>query len=264
MSKRMTDTEKWKKRFIRSLPTKYKILWFFITDDCDHAGIWHVDIDAAQLYTGEKLKIEDAIQYLGKKIHIFDNGQKWYIPSFIDFQYGELKETNNVHLSVISRLKKYNLLEISTSDLDEIEGLASPLQGAKDKEQDKDKDKAKDKDKEKAIPEKLRYGEHVQLTQDEYTKLVTYFGTEQQAKQSIENLDDYLVLKPKYRNEHKDHHYTIIQTWDRKDKREGRGRYASTPGLTIFGKTGNRHGNGNAGNDAVGIKGPPGKYDHLG
>ena len=39
MAKRFTDTDKWKKGFIRNLPTKYKLLWLYILDDCNHAGV---------------------------------------------------------------------------------------------------------------------------------------------------------------------------------------------------------------------------------
>ena len=38
MAKRMTDTDKWKKGFIRSLPSKYKLFWLYILDDCDPFG----------------------------------------------------------------------------------------------------------------------------------------------------------------------------------------------------------------------------------
>ena len=43
MAKRFTDTDKWKKGFIRNLPTKYKLLWLYILDDCNHAGVWETD-----------------------------------------------------------------------------------------------------------------------------------------------------------------------------------------------------------------------------
>ena len=43
MAKRFTDTDKWKKGFMKSLSTKYKLLWLYIVDDCNHAGIKGVD-----------------------------------------------------------------------------------------------------------------------------------------------------------------------------------------------------------------------------
>lgn len=143
MAKRFTDTERWKKPFIRSLQAPYKLLWFYICDDCDHAGIWQVDLDVAQIRIGEQFNVKDALAAFGDKVISFDNGTKWFIPSFIEFQYGELKDNNRVHDSVIKILKKYNLIDNKNKT------LSSPLQGDKDK--DKDKDKYKDKDKESAI-----------------------------------------------------------------------------------------------------------------
>jgi hypothetical protein len=132
MAKRFTDTEKWKKPLIRNMKAAYKLLWLYILDECDHAGIWHVDIEVAQIKIGEKLDKDEAIKAFGKKIHVFDDGEKWFIPAFIDFQYGELNEKNRAHQSVLKKLSKYGLV---------IKPLTSPLQGAKDMDMDKDMDK---------------------------------------------------------------------------------------------------------------------------
>jgi hypothetical protein len=133
MAKRFSDTDKWKKPFIRSLQAPYKLLWLYILDDCDHAGVWQVDMEIANIKIGENLNTETALKQFGDKITVFDSGEKWFIKDFIDFQYGELNPKNRVHESVLSILKKYNLIL-------EIKHLTSPLQGAKDKDKDKDKD----------------------------------------------------------------------------------------------------------------------------
>jgi hypothetical protein len=133
MAKRFSDTDKWKKPFIRSLQAPYKLLWLYILDDCDHAGVWQVDMEIANIKIGENLNTETALKQFGDKITVFDSGEKWFIKDFIDFQYGELNPKNRVHESVLSILKKYNLIL-------ENKHLTSPLQGAKDKDKDKDKD----------------------------------------------------------------------------------------------------------------------------
>jgi len=139
----MTDTNKWRKPFIRGLNAAYKLLWFYILDDCDHAGIWIVDFEVAGIRIGEDVNEAEALELFESKIQVFDNGERWFIPDFIDFQYGELNPENRAHNSVIKQLSKYSL-NINKP-------LISPLQGAskgaKDKDKDKDKDKVKDKDK---------------------------------------------------------------------------------------------------------------------
>jgi len=146
MAKRFTDTNKYKKPFIRSLQGPYKVLWDYLYHECDHAGIWIVDFEIAQIYIGSDLPVNylDALKFFNsdeKRIIEIDDCKKWFIPSFIDFQYGELNPQNRAHNSVISILKRYNLYE-------ENKGLIRPLNGAKDKDKDKDKDKEMDKRKE--------------------------------------------------------------------------------------------------------------------
>lgn len=109
MAKRMTDTDKWKKRFVRELTPQHKLLWFYILDDCNHAGIWEVDIDVASIRVGFDLSQDDLPSLFGDKVISFDNGDKWFIPDFIEYQYGELNQNSNVHKSVINLLNKYNL-----------------------------------------------------------------------------------------------------------------------------------------------------------
>lgn len=130
MAKRFTDTDKWKKTFIKSLPTEYKLFWLYLLDDCNHAGIWHVELEVAQARLGIQLSIEKIRGFFKERIVEFDGGTKWFIPDFITFQYGSLKAGNNTHNSVIYELEKYKL-----------EGLPRGLRAPMDKDKDKDKDK---------------------------------------------------------------------------------------------------------------------------
>jgi len=138
MAKRMTDTDKWKKRFLRELKPQHKLLWFYILDDCNHAGIWDVDIEVASIRIGENLIYDMLPQEFLNKIEIFDNGDKWFIPDFIDFQYGELNPNSNVHKSVIALLEKYNLQGY-------LKGSQTLPEGVQDKDKDKDIVKVKAK-----------------------------------------------------------------------------------------------------------------------
>lgn len=150
MAKRFTDTNKYRKPFIRGLQGAYKLLWDYLYHDCDHAGIWIVDFEIAQLYIGSDMPVNksDALKYFNsdeKRIIEIDGGKKWFLPSFIEFQYGVLSENNRAHSSVISILKKYGLYKNKP--------LTSPLQGAKDK--DKEMDIVKDMVKELNLDEKF-------------------------------------------------------------------------------------------------------------
>lgn len=152
MAKRFTDTNKYKKPFIRGLQGAYKLFWDYLYHDCDHAGIWIVDIQIAQMYLGSDMKItkeKALLNFNSDEVRIveIDNGKKWFIPSFITFQYGQLSESNRAHSSIIIILKKLNLLNSDlTINLDK--PLASPLQGDKEmvKEKETDMDMVKVKE----------------------------------------------------------------------------------------------------------------------
>lgn len=145
MAKRFTDTNKYKKPFIRGLQGAYKLLWDFLYHDCDHAGIWIVDFETAQIYIGKDMPVtkEKAVEFFNqdeKRIIELEGGKKWFIPSFIEFQYGQLSANNRAHINIISVLKKNNLLD---NELSLIKGLISPLQGAKEQYKEMEQEQVK-------------------------------------------------------------------------------------------------------------------------
>lgn len=152
MAKRFIDTDIFKKQFVRSLQAPYKLLWIYILQDCNHAGIWDVDMEVAQIRISEKINQKSALFYFAGKVFEISGGSKWFIPEFISFQYGELNPENRAHNSVISILKKEALLNENLTIKELYKPLISPLQGAKD--MDKDKDMVKDMDKVKDKGEK--------------------------------------------------------------------------------------------------------------
>lgn len=126
MAKRFTDNEKWKKRFFRDLPMEYKLLWIYILDDCNHAGIWDVDLEVAGIRIGYKhFDLESVAATFYEQIVVFKDGDKWFIPDFICFQYGVLNPNSRVHQSVIQLLERYDLYE-ACRDCDYIEEKPKP------------------------------------------------------------------------------------------------------------------------------------------
>jgi hypothetical protein len=138
MAKRFTDTKKWGKTSFDELSNEMKLVWIFLCDNCDHAGIWDFNLRLLQFHLGQNITREAIESALGDKV-VWLSDRKIFLPGFIDFQYGALNPENKVHKSVLTRLEKEGA----------IKDLASPLQGAKDKDKDKDKEKDKAKAKEK-------------------------------------------------------------------------------------------------------------------
>lgn len=137
MAKRFTDTDKWKKKWFRELGSRLRDLRQFILDDCNHAGIWEIDLDRAKYHIGQKVSLDDIRKAFKNELTFFDHNTKLAIKPFVTFQYGVLRETNNTHRSVLNLLKP----------LERSQGAGQPLPSPCPGDQDKDKDKDKDLDK---------------------------------------------------------------------------------------------------------------------
>lgn len=140
----MTDTEKWKRPWFQELPPKYKLLWLYLTDNCDHAGIWIVNFGLASYMCGDEYKIDECKEYIGKQIFSIENDKYWFLIDFIPFQQGcsieGLNPKSNIENSIIKRLKQLNIIELLNNNKNFIEpkGLVNPSLRVKDKDKDKD------------------------------------------------------------------------------------------------------------------------------
>ena len=183
MAKRFTETGKWKKKWIRELSPEMKLFWFYLLDNCDHAGIWEVDIELAAFQIGIELDESEILNTFNRKIVPFKPG-KWFVPKFIVYQYGELNESNRAHLSVIKILTKYGLYK----GLNGVEqGAYKKPEGAKDK--DKELDKVKDKESKES--QLLTIGIQLpELQKDDRFK-------NRNVKKEFEDFKDYLLANNK-------------------------------------------------------------------
>lgn len=131
MANRFLDSNYYKSPFVRSLKGSLKSLYSFIICDCDGAGIWNLDMQAATLYTGFEQTtkdFEDHFVMKGKAYPI--GGNKYFFPDFIEHQYPKgLKAQNPAHKNFISILKKYDLLDQQLNVIlkGALKGLPSPI-----------------------------------------------------------------------------------------------------------------------------------------
>ena len=140
MAKRFIDSKMWDKAWYRRLSPKCKLIWVYLLTRCDHAGIWDADWEAMNFFIGENVAYKDLPESITEKMFFISEGNQYFIPSFISFQYGVLRENSKPHLSVIKRLNEKGLLN-------SIESVPSTL---KDKDKDKDKFKGKSKENREA------------------------------------------------------------------------------------------------------------------
>jgi hypothetical protein len=153
--KRMCETTRWTDPWFRNLTPTAKLLWCWLLDHCDCAGIIEPDLDLAGFQIGQRDGIEDALASLGDRIE--NRGAKLWIPKFIAFQFGQqLNRANKAHLGVIRRLESAGIL-CPVEILDQFKpsplqapckplqrGCQAPQEKEKEKEQEKEKEKEKD------------------------------------------------------------------------------------------------------------------------
>jgi hypothetical protein len=136
--KRFTDTGKWNDPWFRALTPTAKLLWSWLLDNCDNAGVIDPDIMLAAFQIGERVE-EKHIAELGNRLQRLPSGKLW-IPKFIKFQFGALSEESRVHSSVVKLLENHRLLIEYRNRIDTV--AATPKDIDKDKEKNKDKRKA--------------------------------------------------------------------------------------------------------------------------
>lgn len=111
MAKRFLDSNTFSDKFIRKLTPAHKLFWVYLITNCDHAGIWAVELDVAAIRCGFELEEAKIIESFGDRIIILEGGEKWFIPKFIKYQYKVLTTNNKLHISVYKVLESNNLLQ---------------------------------------------------------------------------------------------------------------------------------------------------------
>lgn len=156
MAKRFTDTEIWGEDWFLDMPNEYKLFWYYMLSNCDHSGVYKVNLRSFCSLNEVKLTSNKVLEYFNagkQRIRVLQDNV-WLIEDFFVYQYGETFNTNNrVHESIKKVYEKYNI------ELTSIRGLKDH------KDRVKDKDKDIDKDKEKEIVQKKTNEEKPDLQQ---------------------------------------------------------------------------------------------------
>lgn len=138
MPKRFTATEIWEEDWFLEMPLEYKLFWYYVLSECDHAGVFKVNLRSFCGLNEVKIEAEKALKYFNNgKLRIREiNNAAWLIEDFFVFQYGTTLNLNNpMHRGVEKIYNKYNLKMTS------IRGLLDHKDGVKVKDKEKDNSK---------------------------------------------------------------------------------------------------------------------------
>lgn len=133
MAKRFTATEIWSEDWFLDMPNEYKLFWYYMLSNCNHAGLFKVNLRSFCGQLEVKVGSKEAL-------NLFNAGKQrirevtpsiWLIEDFFVYQYGAALNTNNrVHASIVKEYDKHGI------KLTSIRGLID----LKDRVKDKDKD----------------------------------------------------------------------------------------------------------------------------
>ena len=254
MAKRFHETAIWGEDWFIALPKDYRLFWFYILDDCDHAGVWKPNVTTFNKLFDCTVSLKEALELfnLDKSRVMCLANSRWFIPQFIPFQYGtSLVKTNHMHQGILKILSENNI------NLPSI----CPQVHVTDSPKDKDKDKEIDIDKDIDIDNEVLkiwnlFANEVHLA--EVKKLSTKRKSAIAARFSEKEFIFQDILQAIRRS-----NFLLGQN-DSGWKVDFDFIFLSTNNYLkiLEGKYENRNGNnGHNGNSGTGIKAPSGKYD---
>lgn len=126
--KRFTETTKWDDPWFRKLPPQSKLLWLWLLDKCDNAGIIDPDIDLASFQIGAGIDDIALKSFDGRLVKI--KCGKLMIAKFIPYQYGNLSRDCKAHNPIFQSLEKHG-----------IKGYPKGINTLQEKEKEKEEEK---------------------------------------------------------------------------------------------------------------------------
>ena len=171
MAKRFTDSEKWQDVWFTELSNDNKIIWLYLLDTCDNAGIFKLNLKLLNFNCSTNITVEEFISIFKKKITQI-NEESWLINKYCYYQYGpdfltsknkavEKAVVKLIQLGVIKNIKGTNTLSI---------GYQYPIDTLQEEEEVKEEVKEEIKEE---VKEKIKVEEKIEVkTKDELREVI--------------------------------------------------------------------------------------------
>jgi len=142
MAKRFTDSEKWQDAWFTELTNDQKIIWIYLLDHCDNAGLWKINMKNLNYFCSTNITVEEFFIIFSKRITKIGE-DICYINKFCNFQYGPnfLKSENKAVKSAINRLVEVGIVNLDKGIYTLSIPYGYPIDTPKEKEKEKEKDK---------------------------------------------------------------------------------------------------------------------------
>jgi len=141
MAKRFTDTDKWNDEWYLSLSNDYRIVWQWLLDNCDHAGIIKRGVWMLNTCCRTTITEQDLLTVFKDRIYLYDTF--YFIPKFVKFQYETGLNSDKPVIKSVRKLLQSKRLDILVNELygNDYITVNEPLDNRSIMIKDKDKDK---------------------------------------------------------------------------------------------------------------------------
>lgn len=120
MPKRMTVTEKWNDEWFINLSPQAKVIWQYLLDNCDLAGVCEINVELMRFRIKFSPQV-DVMKHLNElnemaekigmepRIEWFSDNRKCWVKNFIRIQYGILTQNSSTHRGVMKVITNHSL-----------------------------------------------------------------------------------------------------------------------------------------------------------
>lgn len=118
MAKRFSETKIWEDTWYQELPLTWKLVWKYLCDKCNEAGIWKVNLKLADFQLNLKIKWNEIDKYINNgKLRIHKEQDVWIIVDFIEFQYGNkiFESPHPFHQKIKKMIEKHPFDRVSNT-----------------------------------------------------------------------------------------------------------------------------------------------------
>ncbi|MBU6247106.1 MAG: hypothetical protein KGN77_05065 [Xanthomonadaceae bacterium] len=113
MSLRFTETSKWVDPWFRRLPCHLKLLWVYLCDNCDIAGVVELDPDKVAFEIGTPVDLSSVPSEYDGRVRALPKPIHWFLPKFVGFQFkGRFDPVNDRYARGVVMKLRHNMLTV--------------------------------------------------------------------------------------------------------------------------------------------------------